>query len=507
MSRLLSRGLLFSTSASAKNGLVFDPLAVIVFYVIVIFGAFFGNAVPMLTALSLVLIPVLHCQFRGVRWAFLYPLMLFPFQFIVKSIDDSNLVLAIIPDLYVLFAITIYVFHRLLWRGKVAVSNSLKQIGLILFLYLIVTLVVVNLHVGNFDLFLIIVRTYAVPLGFLLSLIFAAQRYPKLCEQGMFLFAISITIVAAISLGQYFGILVLPSASIFVSPYHSVPLQDGNTILTSSRIIIDREYVRLNTLLGGSIGSSSAVLMLFFLLFLRGDIPYFQRNIRFFAAAICLGASVLSLSFSLVAPLFAFLLTLTVVNSRRSTSWGVAVILVLVGAIGYGFVETIDSMSLFSYISWIAKNAVENDSYGEWSLINMMFGIGPAIFSRGYEHLPEGYLVDIGLFRVFEETGILNFSLFLVFLLKVFQSGMYVFGKSNSLSLVFFLPFVTLSVLIHQNFSIGPPFYVLFAVAVAGILTDYERLRKVSTRMRPSRSKVDSQRLYGTVLRPRLQAD
>ena len=105
---------------------------------------------------------------------------------------------------------------------------------------------------------------------------------------------------------------------------------------------------------------------------------------------------------------------------------------------------------------------------------SFFFGVGPRITAKGYEFMPAfNFIIDVGMFRVFVETGIFNFILFASIIIFLFSQGVKIItGSDANQKISFILLFFTFCLLVHANFSLLPPFYPLFAASSAGILAN-----------------------------------
>ena len=113
--------------------------------------------------------------------------------------------------------------------------------------------------------------------------------------------------------------------------------------------------------------------------------------------------------------------------------------------------------------------------FSEISVLSLLFGSGPVIASNRFTFLPDSFLLDIGIFRVFTETGVINFILFFSILIHLFKKllwlQIYYYSNYNASLFVIFCSLLTM---VHGNMVIFPPFYPLFVAVTAGILTEHK---------------------------------
>mgnify|MGYP000318099855 CR=1 FL=1 len=115
---------------------------------------------------------------------------------------------------------------------------------------------------------------------------------------------------------------------------------------------------------------------------------------------------------------------------------------------------------------------------GLLNINDIIFGIGPRITTVGFDYINSNkfFIIDVGLLRVFVESGILNFFVFIFFIINIYLKGLKLLKNNFSyVNLSYMLLFTTMCLLVHANFTVLPPFYPLFAISTAGILVNYNR--------------------------------
>jgi hypothetical protein len=134
----------------------------------------------------------------------------------------------------------------------------------------------------------------------------------------------------------------------------------------------------------------------------------------------------------------------------------------------------IETLSPFEYLSATVFSTV-SDFLSEIKNFNILFGSGPVILSSVYEFYPDKFMLDVGIFRVLSETGILNFILFFYILIHLFKKLLWLLiNHYSNYNASLFLIFFTLLSMIHGNMVITQPFYPLFVAVTAGILTEHK---------------------------------
>ena len=82
--------------------------------------------------------------------------------------------------------------------------------------------------------------------------------------------------------------------------------------------------------------------------------------------------------------------------------------------------------------------------------------------------------------RVFVETGVINFLIFIIFIFSMLKKSLIIMRYKFSIdSFKYIFIFITFCLLVHANFSTLPPFYPLFAISVAGILINYNQIKHI----------------------------
>lgn len=105
----------------------------------------------------------------------------------------------------------------------------------------------------------------------------------------------------------------------------------------------------------------------------------------------------------------------------------------------------------------------------------ILFGNGMPINMGNYIYEPEKNISDVGIFRVFVETGIINFVIFFYFLLRLFKKLLRINPDFSSdyhnVLLILFILFISLP---HTNITFLPPFYPLFIIVISSILYEHK---------------------------------
>jgi hypothetical protein len=291
---------------------------------------------------------------------------------------------------------------------------------------------------------------------------------PRTCLR---LFVISFTLVVGVALLQYFHLAKIPSSAPFLQPTLVTGGYDGKVEYEAERTMPLLGLIpRLNLLTGGSIGSSAAVAVAIAILCFGGLVTGVNGLLLFFMGVVCFTAALLSASFSIMTPIILYGLLRTARHVKRS--YLAIGVLIIIGPAAFFLLSglRISGLSMTSYSGVITAAIGARLSTIDFQTV--MFGIGPILFTHDFAYRPDNYIVDVGIGRVLQETGIVNFLLLGAFVIGVIYLALRRISKERDAAMVAFaLPFMTMCLLPHQNFSIGPPFYVLFAATAAGILS------------------------------------
>ena len=396
----------------------------------------------------------------------LSPFIIYPFMFLLKH-SESNIFISILPDVFCVLAVFFYFITSLYYRHT---SNRFFKFTLIIFIHGFLTVLISSIHVNDLSFLPVILRQFFLPLIFLIVIV----RFSILDN----LFPIKALIVSLISffIVSCFAIMNITQ---FISFNSTVPelfplLIVDDIILTRSFFFSDLELPRMNLLLGGALGSSGAILMclsiISFKIFSSKLIKY-VFSIVFFVCALASGSN------SVIIPIIIFLfLYFQAYKSFLSKYFFIIILLYFVTILFNSALFTDDSLLDYFTDSIVA---VSLKYFNNLDYFSFLFGVGPRITSSGFEFLPQGdFVIDVGIFRVFIETGLLNFIIFLIPILFVIINGYKNLKKiNNNIILLFLVLFYTTIFMVHANFSILPPFYPLFSLSVAGLLINNLNLK------------------------------
>jgi len=387
----------------------------------------------------------------------LIPVVFYPFMFLLRSFDSDSVLLSIAPDLLTLFVVCLFGIHCL-------PSMKRKFILFVLAFHVMLTYILVLYHVADLRFLLIAFRQYSLPVLYIAVFIAAGEKYPGLPLSAVKHSIISFGLVCLVALLNFFEFFRINSSLEALYPYLNYvadsQFQDPGRLIFGSF-----NFHRINLFVGGAVGSSAAILVCLGLIgFTQSQaIPGFI--FRFFGIVLII-SSILTLSVSLFIPIFLFLAINYLAGVWRIKISFVFWFLFLI--IFFGPNIFLDRNPVEYFRSTIYSESLDYLANIDYS--KFLLGVGPRFVSAGYEFVPESLLVDVGIFRVFVESGFINMLLFFVFLISAAyiccaKFALLVRGQLVLLPLIFF----TYILAMHANMAILPPFFPLFAAVVSGI--------------------------------------
>lgn len=425
----------------------------------------YGGLSPGAATVVLVAIVLLHGA-AGYRTFILAPFLLYPFMFLVRIPDSGNAILVTISDIAAILSILAYIVTTRL-RG----SPSMKVTLITLLLLIYVTLSFVNPSVHLFELRLMpaVFRQYTLPIIFVLVFISACHRDETLAQRALAISVVSFAIVGSIALLNYAGIVRIPPLYQEIFPYSNFSVDGENNVV--GRDVLGLGLIpRLNLFTGGALGSSAAIFMTLALLSFFGFVKRISRPVAIAIGALLTIPAALTISFSILYPIV-FLLILYIIRRRSFVT-------IITFAWAAGFLLLSSSLfgrSAYTYFaSVILSNLAESVDVMTPSMF--LFGMGPRLTARNFASAPTNLSGDIGIFRIFVESGILSFLLFTMIILLIMRRGIGTLRQEQGMDTLPFLLVVAVMVSqVHTNMTALPPFYPLFAVGAAGVLVTAAR--------------------------------
>jgi hypothetical protein len=387
---------------------------------------------------------------------YFYPFMIYPFMFLIKVQNVENIFSSILPDLLVVFSIA---YHCLFFQFR----KRFWFFYIVLLIYACLVFIFLMFSLNDLNYIFIVVRQFILPLAFLIVFVDISQRKLDIPLQALSISIMFFSFVCLLSILNIFGFLPIQGDIPELSPFLHFSNSEADVLKFSGREIFGLNIPRLNTFTGGAIGSASAIL------FYLGLLSIFSLNKQMYIFKICgfflLLASAMTVSNSILFSIIIFVSINYLIYKKY-----LLVLLAILLAILFMFSAT-------SYVGSPIEYFKETSLSGfiiylqDADPIDYLIGIGPRLVSQGFEFVPEGFVIDAGILRVFIETGIITFMLFLYFNYLVLRLAIKNFSSSRKELNIYLSIFILFLVLIHGNITILPPFYPIYCLAVAGIIS------------------------------------
>jgi hypothetical protein len=395
----------------------------------------------------------------------LFPFYLYPFMFLIRAQSPENILLIILPDI-----VTCSVIFLHFMTQKISTKN-LSLLFLLFILSFIVFLINVY-HTGFLSYSFVIFRQYVLPLIFLFVFINSASRSINIHEDALFISIQCFSITALLAILNTMGVIFIPRSIEALFPVLGF-LDDGNDINTLGRTFFGMFMPRLNLYLGGALGSAAAIsfiLGIVALFHVKNKIWWFPKLLALPLLLAALATLSMSIIFAFVGYYFAFYICRKQ-NIQKNFLKYVLLIVICLLLFTVSFIE-ISAASYF--VDFIFYELIHYLS--KLDFLEIFFGVGPRITSSGFYFLPEKFIIDVGIFRVFVESGIFAFIVFLVILVYFFLRG-YRASRYKDITEVrpYLAIFIVFMLSVHANMALLPPFYPLFCAVCLGMLSRAEQ--------------------------------
>lgn len=409
-------------------------------------------------ALFLMLSVYIFGAFKFPKSVILFPFIIYPFMFVIRAQGPEYLFVKLIPDIFTIVAIILHI-------AKNGISTRHYQIFLILAFHSLMTLLICIFHLNDSNYLFVLVRQFTLPIVFLIIFINAAEKNIYLPLAALKLSIISFSIIGIIALLNITKIVQVEPSIEALYPFLNFSPESSNGDQIIGRKLTDSLILpRLNLLTGGALGSSAAIfcaLGFVCIYFLK----VYKKFMYFFLSIFLLISGLLTLSTSILISIICSIFVFAPKKTR--------IFIIMLSFPFFGFLLSKSEIFIGETpLGYLANSSIVGflKFISELSITQILFGVGPRIVSEGYLFVPNLFIIDVGLFRVFVETGILNFLLFLIFILIVFWRGFVCLVSSSSVYVKpYFYIFLVFILLVHANVAMLPPFFPLFTVAVAGI--------------------------------------
>jgi hypothetical protein len=255
---------------------------------------------------------------------------------------------------------------------------------------------------------------------------------------------------------NFFGYIKLNSNNLIYQPFL---ISELDTIPQRNLILTTELLPRINLLIAANTGSIAAIFLLFSIISF-----YIYENIylRITISIVLLFASILSSSFSIFIPIIYFIFL------KSSKNIKTALFLFLIFLLFYYFIILFEPSLSFTdtntmdYTIDIIESWIKNFNY---NFFDVLFGKGYLFMHNLLIDNKKSLLVDIGVFRLMQDAGIV---IFLSFISYIFYNIIEGFKKRNTHNQNFIFPLILLTLLslIHNNWILFPP---IFLIAIASI--------------------------------------
>jgi len=382
-------------------------------------------------------------------------------MFLFRNQNENNLILSIIPDITVIISILIY-FLKEVGRGKTS------KISLITFIFGVACYLIAFINIQNNDFILILVRQILLPIFFLAVSVGVMKNNEELARDALKFSVLSFFCVSLLAILNTSGFITLNHGFEPLYPYLHFEIEkdlnsNANALSRSDGLLF---LPRLNLLSGGSLGSCAAI---FFALGISVfNIDSFKSNIiKIIIGLTLIISSILTLSNSIIFPIVIFIALYLKVKIKNIP---LGLILTIITFYSLLNLSIFLKYSPLQYFRETILDSILNHA-SNITIWKVVFGGGPAVYSKGYEYVPSDGIADIGIFMLLDQYGLVIFSGYIILLANFVKYGITEnkeFSKNRVIPSVFI--FWVFLFLVHGNISLQPPFYGLFAACVAGMI-------------------------------------
>ena len=443
-----------------------DKLIYSIYFLIVLLSVW-GPLPNFYGALIIVLLFTITLFFDR-NFIYLTPSITVPFLFLFRAKDFSNFFVAGITEILMFFSISFYIISFI--NSKNSNKKFLLSLpAFLILLHLVYTTLNSIIYLNSITLFLVFIRIYLVPLIFLIVIINVASKNPYLMIRALKFFIYGTFIVASISLLQYFDFIKIPTDNSVLGKYVTSTVGDfdiNNQIIIPERNLLGSLIPRLNILLGGAVGSVASILVGIGLCiaFVKNEIikSWFLRMVVFSSLIL---AAIFSISMSILISIIIFIFWFFISKKYSITSiFSIIVVPVFI---------ILGSSTIFLVSEGISPLEYLNVVFGKISIdSDWILGKGPVIFSGDFQLIPDNYTTDVGIFRIMQESGIINMLIVLTFIYLAISKALKKIRTDDSqVSLIFLVLFSLCLTSIHTNYIIVPPFSILFAISAGWIFS------------------------------------
>lgn len=398
----------------------------------------------------------------------LFPFIVYPFRFVIRVSAVESPFLTLLPEIITLLCLVVFLITLRIPQKITQVSKP----KFYLTVFVITSSLIFIAHSFFYDLMylFVIVRTYIIPACFTLAVIHFSGRVKTIPRSALSLYMVSTTIIAVIGLLQYFNLYKLPNDDLMFFRTLVVGGYDDREYYESERTIASIILPRMNLLSGGSLGSSAGFFFATGILWQTNGYTKFKIS-RIILTILCVIAALLTLSFSVITALMILGCVYLFVGKARPSSLSNSLffrLLLLSSIILMIVFLRISEMSLFDYFT----DTYKSNPADILSLSTLFFGYGIDYYSSTLSIIPKNNVADIGVFKIFFQTGIFSFILLALAFYHIVRDAIKKVNKGcQQIKYSYLYLFLLAIFLVHQNWMVGSPFYLLFSASAAGILS------------------------------------
>ncbi len=420
------------------------------------------NPISSLVGLSFLIFVIFFSIILSYIHQYLLPFYIYPFMFLIQNQDPENIIIKLLPELSILIASAFFLLKRKIYLYE-------KNLFFFLILFSVLICFASYLHILQVFFIPALIRQYILPVIFLIIFINASLNKNDLPFEALKICIYSFSIISVIALlNQYELIEKVVVNESLRHRYSVICLNDFTAILLMCTE--NNNIARLDPLVSGSVGSAAAILLMLGIV----SIYLSDKNnnfLKYFSLPL-FGASILTLSVSILFPIIYFCLIILLKYKKYFK-----ILLVPFIFISFLFLTNVSlhgQESGYKYFESSILTALYNH-FKNIELVNVFFGSGPIIDSNKFKYFPENFIIDVGIFRVLLENGLLIFVFFAAILFYFLKKNYLLvinLPSNYNRSLLFIL--LVLSSMVHSNWLITPPFMVVFAMVISGILVQYK---------------------------------
>lgn len=440
-------------------------------YLVIVFTTVWG-----LIPISIGIISVLICFFVWMLFdkdiVYVAPCIITPFYIFFRAQSVEYVLGSIVPEFFMIFAFLYFLYNSS--KKDYRFPPFIKSIPFVaLIAHLLYTSFNGFAYIKISLTYIVFIRVYIVPIVFLLTFLLVAQQNVRLIRKGLIYYFSSICVVVAVALAQYFNIFHIPTGD-WINFGRYLTTSETADFLRGTSNVSERQLfgisgIRINLLLGGSLGTIAAFTMCLGLvqLVFKNTISSRFSILMNIGAIICIVGSILTFSTSILTTLIWFFFWILVYKRISLFKVGTIMFVVALFLLQSQMIFEISPLDYFfeSIVYSLASLFHQN------LLFNWLIGLGPTLNVAGFMMRPENHITDVGVFKVMQESGIINMLFVLLFIFYTYRR-IYFFLKfdMSKQRIVCAILFSICLTVIHVNTISQPPFNVLFVLAVAGSL-------------------------------------